>query len=633
MKDEQNLRVFNISLLTFFNNQTLFYFASSIVIISFLLLVIAFIISDFSLQNVFLHSSTIKPMIFKISAAWASYEGSILLWYTLLTIISCGYLRFSILSALHRKIVKSQETIMSIILLFFLSFIYFTSSSFQVLSTIANEGMGLNPMLQDIALSIHPPILYLGYVSYLPPFITACVIIIFNTKEFNISINGGISPDSIIVLLRIAKFFSNIGIILMTLGIGIGSWWAYRELGWGGFWFFDPVENVALLPWISGIALHHSLVATIKSGRLIGWSLFLSVITFLLVICGTFLVRSGLLISVHSFAFSPLRSIYILLIFSLIAIPSIFLFMRQNTISVLGSFSTNDNTEYKVFGITIGNILWMSSIIVLLCATIYPIIYYVFYKKSISIDTKFFMNSFIPIVIVTPVICAASIYIIKNIYHILITFVSVVTALVIFKLYNIKYHPLSLCALISSIFLVLSLVCFVFHQSQFFTQKLPPTQIAMLVSHFGFALLILSITMNSALQNEVEFIGKIGDTKDFSHFNVTLKSIRFSNANNYYRQIVEFWVQDYKNSIITILNPENRFYIIEKTLSQESDIYSYLTHDIYAVLGKVDGDIVYANIYYRPMISFIWISVFIMSSGFLISLINRSFYPKDNKLI
>ncbi len=576
---------------------TTFLVGSGAVILAFFALVYGFVVSDFSVQNIFLNSSTIKPLIFKISAAWASHEGSILLWLCLLNCVALAALYFAPKEAREYKV-----AIISTIQLLFCSFIYFTSNPFIALSFMPQEGLGLNPILQDEALAIHPPTLYLGYVSYFVPFLSACVILL--------------KPDNEALqmqLLKLAKSFSSFGLIFLTIGVGLGSWWAYRELGWGGFWFFDPVENISIMPWLSAIALHHSLMISIKSKRLMSWSLSLAILTFILVVLGTFLVRSGMLVSIHAFAASPERGLYLLAIFAAIALPSILLLSFRGE-----KVNNNPTITFKEAGLIAGNISFLVTILILLVATIYPIAYSILYNESISVGVDFFLKSFVPaalpIFLLAGIFCSKS----KQRKHFIITLLSVTLALAMH--YKHECSLIASLAFAASSFLLLQTIHIMLVKSEFFRKKLSSKAVAMLLGHFGFGLLALSITLNSILHQEIDFIGKAGDTIKASKFEVHLKTIKFAEGSNYYRQIAEFWITD-DNKNITILKPENRLYKVEKTLSQESDIYSYLTYDMYVVLSKIDGDMIYAKVYYQPYISFVWLSVLLIAVGFLITLL------------
>nr|WP_121543211.1 heme lyase CcmF/NrfE family subunit [Candidatus Rickettsia colombianensi] len=612
-------------------NDIYFYIAASCAILAFFTLVYAFIISDFSLQNVFLNSSILKPLIYKIAGSWSSHEGSMLLWFCLLQIVSCCY----IFLLEDNRLKFLSIIILSAIQLFFSSFIYFTSNPFNVFSFVPKEGLGLNPMLQDIALSIHPPLLYLGYVSYVVPFTTVCAMLLttvipwFDHGTLCHRLRPEIPRSSHgMTLIHLLKTFSNIGILFTTIGISLGSWWAYRELGWDGFWFFDPVENISLFPWLSGIMLHHSIIVTTKTGRMQSWTIILSIITFLLVIFSTFLVRSGFITSIHSFAFSPERGIYLLGIFLIMGIGGLCVIPRLDRgiqLKVLSIVfwiprSSRGMTAIEK-AILLGNIFFLLSLIVLIAATLYPPIYSLFDDKPIIISETFFVNNFI--IFVIPILGTIGLFTtrisIKK--HIIILILSlIITYLISLK---VTFSVISILTIIASIFLMLHNVHYLLVKTNYFRNRLKASNASMILGHFGFALISFSITMNALLQSEMDFTGRVGTSKTFNEFKVTLQNIKFAQGKNYYRQIAEFWLEDDSRNI-TILKPENRLYIVEKSLSQESDIYSYLSYDLYAVLSNIDGDIIHAKIYYKPMMSFIWLGIILTASGFFIALIRKN---------
>jgi len=476
-------------------------------------------------------------------------------------------------------------------------------------------------MLQDIALSIHPPLLYLGYVSYAIPFTIVCVSFL-REQESSHTIDSRLCENDV----RLLKIFSNIGILFTTIGIALGSWWAYRELGWGGFWFFDPVENISLFPWLSGIILHHSIIVTIKTRRMQNWTIILSIVTFLLVVFSTFLVRSGFITSIHSFAFSPERGIYLLAIFLIIGIGSLGLYATRTMSfpqkqkfghAIDSRFRRNDIREQAI---TIGNTLFLLSLIVLISATLYPSVYSIFDDKPVIISEAFFINNFI--IFVIPILFTIGLFTTKSSVrkHIFILTLSLI--ITYFISLKVKFGIISALTTIASIFLILHNSLYLLIKTHYFKRSLKASTASMIFGHFGFALIAFSITMNALLQSEMEFTGNVGTTNSFDEFKVTLQNVKFAQGKNYYRQIAEFWLED-KSHNITILKPENRLYIVEKGLSQESNIYSYLLYDLYAVLSNIDGDIIHAKIYYRPMMSFIWLGVIITVSGFLIGLLRK----------
>lgn len=594
------------------HNSILRYFTLSQTIcatLSFFTLVIGFTISDFSIQNVFLNSSSIMPIIFKIAAAWASHEGSILMWYCFLNIIflTCIMSRFI---ASNNDLLRTMTIIASPILFGFGSFIYSASNPFLKLHSNINQGMGLNPILQDIGLTIHPPILYIGYVTYFAPFIYACIALI--------------KPDKALEAFRASMTYAKFGMLTLTIGVGLGSWWAYRELGWGGFWFFDPVENISLMPLICSIAFYHSLLFSTTHAKLFRWSIFLGITTFLLTLIGTFFVRSGMLISVHAFADASKRSSSLLIICLVIICLSYLLYLikiRTITPSIL-------LLKSKVYGVFLGNLLWVISIITILFSIIYPSIAGIF-GKVFTVEIGYFIKTFLPITIPTALLAGSFAYFKPqqkmSIYAMLICVSMICTFIIIYN--NNKTSWLMNFAICSSIFLMSSSIYKGLDKSHYFKVPLSNKMTAMLISHFGYGLMIFSISMNTLLKEDVDFIGQKGSTITTTKYNITLQNIIYDEGPNYYRQIVEFWIKD-KNNEIVILRPENRLYKIEKAITAESDIYSSLSHDTYAVLNRIDSNTVHAQIYHRPFIGLLWISLVMIAGGMLISLFTQQSTPK-----
>jgi cytochrome c-type biogenesis protein CcmF len=571
-----------------------YYVCSLSLVIAFLLLVIAFITCDFSLRNVFFNTSLNKPLIYRLAGSWASHEGSMLLWLSMLCLIG---LSFSVRAKLQRQTKDILFGLLSFIQIIFTSFIFFTSNPFEAFEFIPGDGLGLNPVLQDVALSIHPPLLYLGYVSYIVPFVAGCLILL--------------KPDEKKYLFKEIQIYSILALATLTLGIVLGSWWAYRELGWGGFWFFDPVENISLLPWLVGIALHHFLLVTIRSGNYESWTIALSLGCFLTTLYGIFFVRSGIVSSVHSFAFSPERGNYILAICVAITVLSVALYiLKVNRASI-----SNAQISWKSKIIVLGNILWLAAFGSILIAVIYPIYYSHKFDSEIVIDPEYFSSVFIPIMI--PIMLLAGIATNMKTYlkGIIILLIAICSGLIL--KYNIKLGVISTAICMASIFLMLQQVSYLWTCASGLKNSLNITQIALFLGHFGFGLLALSITLNTALSGELKFTGKVGEQVTTPQLEVKLHDIKFAESPTYYRQIAEFWVKDPWGNLV-ILKPENRLYKTEKSLSQEVDIFSFLTHDIYGVLSRIDGAVINAEIYYRPLISLIWISGFIIFLGFLI---------------
>ncbi|NRB10460.1 MAG: heme lyase CcmF/NrfE family subunit [Rickettsiaceae bacterium] len=581
----------------------IYYIGSLLPIISFILLVVAFIISDLSIKNVFFNSSLEKPLIYRISASWASHEGSMLLWLSFISIMGMIFIHITTTT----KGVKDLAIILlSFIQLLFTCFLYFTSNPFDSFNFTPNDGLGLNPLLQDVALAIHPPILYLGISSLLIPFITACLILIHPAKQN--------------ILLQKTQIFTNFSLMTLSTGIGLGAWWAYRELGWGGYWFFDPVENISLMPWLCAIALHHFLLITVKKQKYLQSVIILSALAFLLTLYGMFFVRSGIVSSVHSFAFSKEKGVFIFSICLILTILFMLLFLFKR--SRLSSPSTKSTIKEKF--ICYGNIIWLISLVTILISIIYPIYYDYRYDEVIAIDPDYFTKVFLPLNIPLLLLAAITPYLSK-LKKITITYLILSLVIVILLNSYLTLGIISNLILFAAIYLMLQMSHYLLLSSNFCKTIPKPKNLALFLSHFGFGLLALSITLNVAMQINISFTGIKGETITNQEITVKLNDVKFAENPSYLRQIVEFWITDKADNMV-ILKPENRLYKVENSLSQEVDIYSFLTHDVYAVLGQIKEDTINAEIHYNPMISFIWLACFLIASGFAITVFAK---PKE----
>ena len=286
-------------------------------LISFFSLMYSYVISDFSVINVFQNSHTTKPLIYKIAGVWGNHEGSMLLWLIVLSIIN--YFIFRLYNQNNLLLISKTLQVQAVIIIGFLLFILLTSNPLETTFPIPSNGLGFNPILQDPALAIHPPLLYIGYVGFSAAF------------SFSIATMSLKDIDKV-PWYRYMKSFVAVAWTFLTIGIAFGSIWAYYELGWGGWWFWDPVENAALMPWLLGTALFHSLITVERKKSLQAWVLFLAILSFLLSIIGTFLVRSGVLTSVHTFALDPTRGIYILTFITLLGSYALILFSLKSKI-------------------------------------------------------------------------------------------------------------------------------------------------------------------------------------------------------------------------------------------------------------------------------------------------------------
>ena len=573
------------------------------VIVSFLSLIISFINSDFSNETVFNNSHTTKPLFYKISGTWGNHEGSLLLWLLVLTLFIFLFLiksreqpkKYRILTLLFQQI---------IIIGFFL-FVLMTSNPFNYLFPIPNEGLGLNPILQDPALAIHPPILYLGYVGTSIIFSSSLAAVTQNyvTKEWGQHI----------------KKWVLVSWIFLTIGIMLGSIWAYYELGWGGFWFWDPVENVSLMPWLTLTALLHCIVVLEKRVSLTSWVVILSITTFTLSMCGTFLVRSGILNSVHTFANDPARGIFILIfLFALIVLSLgiFFIFHKENNKSSNNFFWLSRETS-----ILINNWFMMYFLAVVLIGTVYPIFLDVISSEKISVGPPFYQKLIVPFLI--PFLLFMSLgprlkWIkskIENKNSLIITFI-ISVMLTFFIIKNLTADLLFYTVLISAAFFL-----FFTTLKELFIKKF--NNISQTVSHFGFSLLILSILFNSILSSEIITNIKIGERYDYNKGEIFFKKIEERNESNFNSIIASFEIKD-KNGKTIELKPEIRIYNQPIIITSEADIRTTLLEDKFLVMNLVKGN-EYFNIRYqvKPFMVWIWISVLLLSLGGLMSLFKR----------
>ncbi|MDC0608237.1 heme lyase CcmF/NrfE family subunit [Candidatus Pelagibacter ubique] len=573
------------------------------VIVSFLSLIVSFINSDFSNETVFNNSHTTKPLFYKISGTWGNHEGSLLLWLLVLTLFIFLFLiksreqpkKYRILTLLFQQI---------IIIGFFL-FVLMTSNPFNYLFPIPNEGLGLNPILQDPALAIHPPILYLGYVGTSIIFSSSLAAVTQNyvTKEWGQHI----------------KKWVLVSWIFLTIGIMLGSIWAYYELGWGGFWFWDPVENVSLMPWLTLTALLHCIVVLERRASLTSWVVILSITTFTLSMCGTFLVRSGILNSVHTFANDPARGIFILIfLFALIVLSLgiFFIFHKENNKSSNNFFWLSRETS-----ILINNWFMMYFLAVVLIGTVYPIFLDVISSEKISVGPPFYQKLIVPFLI--PFLLFMSLgprlkWIkskIENKNSLIITFI-ISVMLTFFIIKNLTADLLFYTVLISAAFFL-----FFATIKELFIKKF--NNISQTVSHFGFSLLILSILFNSILSSEIITNIKIGERYDYNKGEIFFKKIEERNESNFNSIIASFEIKDKIGKTIE-LKPEIRIYNQPIIITSEADIRTTLLEDKFLVMNLVKGN-EYFNIRYqvKPFMVWIWISVLLLSLGGLMSLFKR----------
>jgi cytochrome c-type biogenesis protein CcmF len=576
-------------------------FQITFTILSFLTLIIGFINSDFSLINVYENSHTDKPLFYKIAGTWGNHEGSLLLWINILVLFSFLFLIFNFK---HNKKFRLYTLIFqNILIIGFVIFLLLNSNPFSLIYPVPLEGLGLNPILQDPALAIHPPLLYIGFVGCSIYFSAAMASMFseYKGKNFALSI----------------KSWVQISWCFQTLGITVGSIWAYYELGWGGFWFWDPVENASLLPWFAITALMHSVIVLEKRNTLYAWVIILCLLTFILSVTGTFLVRSGILNSVHTFASDPSRGIYILLFLGIMIFASLIIFFKKHK-----KESYNFNLKTRETFILVNNWFMAFFLVTVLIGTLYPIFLDVIKGVKISVGPPFYNIVIIPLIVpfiilmtVGPQFRWINTQNIKLYKTAFIFFGAVIINLFIHYFFG-SYSVLTNLIFIVSIFLILQ--CFLDAKKSFYKKKFEYPRI---ISHLGFGLLVLCIGVNHQYSIEVDFNLKVGENKKVNNYEIYFENIKIEQNKNYQSIIGNFKLIDLKKNLVQYLDPEIRVYSDPETLTYEAAIKSKITSDFYLTMSNISRS-EYYNIKFqnKPFMIWIWISAFIIALGGFVQL-------------
>ena len=575
---------------------------------SFLIYVWLAITDNFSVEYIANHSNSALPIFYKVSSIWSAHEGSMFLWIVFLSV--WGFI-FNI-SINNDEILKPKTMgIISFILVGFLLFLLLTSNPFVTILPIAPiNGADINPVLQDPALAIHPPTLYLGYVGFVIPFASSLAFLI----------NG----DSSIKWEKLIKKWSVMAWVFLTIGISLGSWWAYYELGWGGYWFWDPVENVALMPWLAATAFLHSLSVSIKSSHLRIWTILLSILVFSLSLFGAFIVRSGIIDSVHSFANDPQRGLYLLAFIGIIITTSVFLFISR--FSMIKPIS-NIKTLSKESFISINNILFGTLIFSIMLGVTYPLFYEYLYDQKISVGAPFYNAIFIPIVVLASLFLFFSVdskwsrkitinilkkpivlsLIFSSIFVISLSFIFNTTDIII--LFSIFAGTLIISRYIIEIF------------RYFFNKKyLNPFSA---IAHLAFGLLLVSISFNSLLSSERALNIKLNEYEEYKDMKVYFKDIQLIEGSNYDSVKASFNIEDMNGNNFN-LSPEKRRYFIRGQTTTETAIYITPIKDIYLTIGdQLDDGSWIVNIQINFLIRWIWFSAALMSFAGIMLIFSR----------
>ena len=552
---------------------------------------------NFSVLYIASHSNSDLPIFYKISSIWSAHEGSMFLWIVFLALWGCLF-NFNITQT--NPIKSLAIGILSLIIVGFLLFLLLTSNPFQTILPIPpSNGADINPVLQDPALVIHPPTLYLGYVGFGIPFACALAFLIKGNTEIEWEL--------------IVQKWSVVAWIFLTIGITLGSWWAYYELGWGGYWFWDPVENVALMPWLAATAFIHSLSVSIKSKRLRVWTLLLSILVFSLSLFGAFIVRSGIIDSVHSFANDPERGLYLLGFISVIIITSLVLFVIR--FSKIQSIIRVKRFSKESF-ISINNIFFGVLVFSVMLGVIYPLIYEYLFNQKISVGAPFYTAIFSPIVLIACIFLIFSIdskwsrefkLNLMNLPIILSTTLSFLITFAFKFLYKIDDVYMNLLIFVG--FLIICRYIFEIYKSISAKTFINPFSA---IAHMALGLLLISISLNSVLSTERAMSIKIDETESYKDLTIYFQNVNLSEAYNYDAIEADLLVQT-TNGESFLLSPEKRRYFTRGQITTETAIHASLLRDIYMTIGdQLDDGSWVINIQINYLIRWIWFSAILM---------------------
>lgn len=591
--------------------------------LSFACLMYAFYSSDFSVSYVAQHSNSQLPAIYRIAGVWGGHEGSLLLWYFILTNWMLAVSLFS--RQLPDAMVSRVLGVLGLVTVGFLIFMLVTSNPFVRLSEIPKDGRDLNPLLQDPGLVFHPPLLYMGYVGMAIPF------------AFSIAalLNGRLDA----AWARWSRPWATVAWIFLTLGIALGSWWAYYELGWGGWWFWDPVENASLLPWLVSSALIHSLAVTEKRGLFRSWTMILAITAFSLSLLGTFLVRSGVLTSVHAFASDPKRGIFILLFLAAVVGSSLTLFaVRANKIRSIGSFAPVSRETFLL----INNLLLGTAAAAVLLGTLYPLIVDALQLGKLSVGPPYFNAVIVPLMAPVMLLMVVGTYVrwkgdsLRSVARKLGTVAALALVLgCTAPLLAGHWSALIAMGLTLAFWIILSSLVDIVRQVRNtpLLRSTPWSFWGMHLAHIGIAVTAIGITMVKGYETERDVRMTMGDTVSVGGYTFKLTDISKVQGPNYVADRGEVELsQDGK--VLRTLQPEKRAYASSSMPMTEAAIDSGLTRDVYVSLGEqlqTEPTAAWAvRVYHKPFVTWIWFGCLMMAFGGLLAAADKRYRRKNS---
>ncbi len=581
----------------------------------------AYIISDFTVLNVVENSHSLKPMLYKVAGTWGNHEGSLLLWVLILALFGAAVAVFA--SNIPLALKARTLSVQAWISVGFLSFLILTSNPFERVFPPPLDGQDLNPLLQDFGLAIHPPLLYIGYVGFSIVFSFAVAALI----------EGRVDP----AWARWVRPWTLAAWTSLTGGIALGSWWAYYELGWGGWWFWDPVENVSFMPWLAGTALLHSAIVTEKRDTFKAWTILLAILTFSLSLLGTFIVRSGLLTSVHAFAVDPERGVYILGLLAVSILGSLALFAWRAPAMESGGLFAPISREA---GLLINNLLIATACATVLFGTLYPLFLEAITNEKISVGPPFFNASFIPITLPLIIVMGIGPHLswkradLPGVLARLKWLAVIVLLATLVILWIANGGPL--LAVISmgiAVWLIGATLQDWARRAKLFQpgawariRRQPRASHGMTMAHLGLGVLMMGAIGSSAWKSDTVAFAEKGTIVPIAGFEIIFEGIEQVRGPNYIAQVASLKVtQD--GEYITNLYPERRVYPVAGSTTTESDIRQTLAGDLYVSIAEPASEdaagLWTLRLIYEPLVNFLWIGSVMLVLGGALSLSDR----------
>jgi len=593
--------------------------------ISICILAYSFVIDDFSIKYIAGHSNSHLPYYFKISAVWGGHEGSLLLWVFSLTAWTMAVASFS--KNVEQEFIARVLAIMGMVAVGFIAFTLLTSNPFERLwPNVPMEGRDLNPLLQDVGLIIHPPLLYLGYVGFAVAFAFAVAALMSGKMDA--------------AWARWSRPWTIGAWMFLTLGIALGSWWAYYELGWGGWWFWDPVENASFMPWLVGTALIHSLAVTEKRGTFRNWTVLLAIFAFSLSLLGTFLVRSGVITSVHSFASDPSRGIFILVLLAITVGGSLTLYaFRASNVASFSRFALYSRET----ALLLCNIILVVAATTVLLGTLYPLLVDALGYGKISVGPPYFNAVFVPIMSLLFIIMGVGPLIrwkkakkgelrkqlVKP------SVFSIAFGLLFPIVYGGEFDALVAMGITLASWVFLVVIKDLLNQYSI-RSSLTLSQWGMTVAHAGIAVTIVGVTLVSSYESETNVKMAVHESVEISGYQIEFKGIKQVEGPNYSAeqgQINVYKVNaDGENDFVTLLKPERRSYRVQSMGMTEAGIDGGLFRDIYVALGDpLDGGSWAIRVHYKPFVRWIWLGAIFMAIGGILAMLDKRYRVTDRK--